>query len=383
MQQVYLDNAATTPLLPEVKAAVNDAIGHYANPSSLHRIGADAEKRLNIARAEVSGLLNVSPANLIFTSGGTEANNLAIKGLLARTSRRARIITSAIEHPSVLEVFKTLAADGWDVVILPVDRFGRVEISALEKALDQPTVLVSIMAVNNETGVIQPLEQIIQSVRKLQPQALVHVDAVQAPGKIDFNPCKLGVDMVSISAHKIHGPKGIGALYVAKRDLLRPLLEGGGQEGALRSGTENVLGVAGFGRAAGLARQNMQAWHRQVRELRTRFTAGLADLSCQIISPGDGVPHILAVSFPGYRGEVLLQALSEHGVYVSTGAACSGKKGNMSHVAEAMGLNQETSTGLLRFSFSIQNTFEEIDYALVRIKQVVTDLAFVRGRRSK
>jgi cysteine desulfurase len=383
MQQVYLDNAATTPLHPEVKDAVIEAMDLYANPSSLHRIGADAEKLVTSSRKEVAGLLNVSSGNLVFTSGGTEANNLAIKGLLARTGRKGRIITSAIEHPSVMEVMKSLDGQGWDVVTLPVDGRGRVVISAFEEALTQPTVLVSIMAVNNETGAVQPLEQIAKLVREKQPQALIHVDAVQAPGKLDFNPSRIGLDMVAVSAHKIHGPKGIGALYVARRDLLSPLLNGGGQEGALRSGTENVMGIAGFGRAAALARKHSQLWLSRVTDLRRQFTSGLVDVCCTIISPEDGAPHIIAVSFPGFRGEVLLQALSGYGVYVSTGAACSGKKGNMSHVAQALGLDEETSSGLLRFSFSALNTSEEIDFALAKIKQVLAELAFVRGRRSK
>ena len=383
MEQIYLDNAATTPLSPQVIAAITAAMTLYANPSSLHGLGLEAEKMVDAARENVARLLGVSPASLIFTSGGTEANNLAIKGFLARSRQRGRLVTSAIEHPSVLEVFKDLEQQGWEVLRLPVDAQGKVLLPALEEALAQPVQLVSIMAVNNETGAVQPLREIVSLVRARQPQVCIHVDAVQALGKIPFHPAELGVNLASISAHKIHGPKGAGALYADRRDLLLPLLWGGGQEGGLRSGTENVLGIIGFGRAALELAENLDANLTHVGKLRSQFLNGLQGLSCKVISPADGAPHILAVSFPGFRGEVLLQALSAHGVYVSTGAACSGKKGQLSHVAEAMGLDRETAGGLLRFSFSVLNTEAEIEYALHKIRQVLQELAFVQGRSTR
>jgi len=355
----------------------------FANPSSLHSLGAEVEKMVNQARVDVAGIMNVKPANLVFTSGGTEANNLAIKGFLARTQRRGRLVTSSIEHPSVLEVFEGLEKDGWEVVRIPVDDQGQLRISALEDALIKPVQLVSIMAVNNETGVIQPIEHIAEVVKSKQPQALIHVDAVQAPGKLRLSPARLGINMVSISAHKIHGPKGIGALYLESKDLVQPLFDGGGQEGALRSGTENVMGIMGFAKAAQMLKANWDVGLRHVTELHAKFLSGLQDIPCKVVSPIQGVPHITAVSFPGFRGEILLQALSSHGVYVSTGAACSGKKGNLSHVASAIGLDEETSTGLLRFSFSVNNTAEEIEFALAKIKLVLDELAYVRGRRSR
>ena len=383
MEQVYLDNAATTPLHPQVIAAIAAAMTQYANPSSLHSLGVEAEKMVDAARENTARLLGVSPGNLVFTSGGTEANNLAIKGFLARSQWRGRLVTSAIEHPSVLEVFKDLENQGWEVLRLPVDSRGKVRIPALEEALAKPVQLVSIMAVNNETGAVQPLNEIVGLVRSRQPRACIHVDAVQALGKISFHPAELGVDMASISAHKIHGPKGTGALYAERRDLLCPLLSGGGQEGGLRSGTENVLGIIGFGQAARQLAESLDENLAQTAKLRELFLAGLRGLPCKVISPADGVPHILAVSFPGFRGEVLLQALSAHGVYVSTGAACSGKKGQLSYVAEAMGLDRETAEGLLRFSFSALNFETEIEYALHKLSQVLDELAFVRGRRTR
>jgi cysteine desulfurase len=382
MEKSYLDNAATTPVSPLVADAISAALTLYANPSSLHGPGVEAEKQVDAARANVARLLGVSPASLVFTSGGTEANNLAIKGFLARSRQRGRLVTSSIEHPSVLEVFKEFEMQGWEVLRLPVDDRGQVQLKALEEALAQPVQFLSIMAVNNETGAIQPLKEIVGLVRALQPDVCIHVDAVQALGKIPFRPQELGVNLASISAHKIHGPKGIGALYTDRRDLLLPLICGGGQEGGLRSGTENLLGIIGFGSGAQEIEANMANNLSHVAKLRHQFLQGLQDLPCKVIS-SDGVSHIIAVSFPGFRGEVLLHALSAYGVYVSTGAACSGKKGQLSHVAEAMGLERKTAEGLLRFSFSALTTEDEVEYALQKIRQVLDDLSFVLGRRSR
>ncbi|NLY31191.1 MAG: cysteine desulfurase [Firmicutes bacterium] len=383
MKESYLDNAATTPLSPQVREAISAALTLYANPASLHRPGVEAEKQVDAARENVARLLGVSPASLVFTSGGTEANNLAIKGFLARSRQRGRLVTSRVEHPSVLEVFKELESRGYEVLYLPVDDRCQVQLSALEEALAEPVKLVSIMAVNNETGAIQPIKEIVNLVRAKQPEVCIHVDAVQALGKIPVRPRELGVNLVSISAHKIHGAKGTGALYADRRDLLLPLIHGGGQEAGLRSGTENTLGIIGFGCAAREAEANMAANQGHVTGLRHQFLQGLQNLPCKVISPADGVPYIVAVSFPGFRGEVLLHALSAYGVYVSTGAACSGKKGQMSHVAEAMGLDRETAEGLLRFSFSALTTEREVEYAVQKIRQVLADLSFVRGRRSR
>lgn len=379
MEDIYLDNAATTPLHPQATKAMSWAMEEgFANPSSLHRLGVEIEAQLDKAREEVAGLLAVKPEGVFFTSGGTEANNLAIQGAL--NSNRGRLLVSAVEHPSVREVFRQLERRGHQVVWLQVNKKGVVDLEKLEAELNQPVQLVSIMAVNNETGTIQPLKEICPLVRKKQPRALIHVDAVQAPGKVDFSPLSLGVDLASVSAHKIHGPKGVGALYAVRPQLLTPLFFGGGQEGNLRSGTENTIGIIGFGAAAAVARRQREQWRQRLNELRQRFVAGLSDLGALIVSPADGSPHIVAASFPGHKGEVLLQALSEQGVYVSTGAACSGKKGNMSYVAEAMGLGRDAVHGMLRFSFSPLNTLEETDRALAALAGVLEQLAFVRGR---
>lgn len=382
MQVAYLDNASTTPAHPQVVAAITQTLTKYGNPSSLHHLGVEAEGIISVAREKVAAMLGVAPSRLTFTSGGTEANNLAIKGLLHKGNRRGKIITSAIEHPSVLEVVRSLALEGWDVEYIPVDSRGVIDLGQLEHALNEDVRLVSIMAVNNEIGSVQPLQEISALVRKNSPQAMIHTDAVQAPGKVSLDPEKLGLDLVTVSAHKLNGPKGVGALYIGRKNLLSPILDGGGQEGGLRSGTENVIGIVGFGAAAQLVQENFQQWHCHVTSLRDRFRQGLKNIPCHVAIE-NGVPHILGVSFPGFRGEVLLQALSGYQVYVSTGAACAGKKGNMSHVAEAIGLGEAEITGMLRFSFAPQNTEAEIDYALDKIRQVLDELAFVRGRRSR
>lgn len=382
MEQSYLDNAATTPLHPEVITAMTAALNHYGNPSSLHSLGVEATKEIAGAREDVARLLGATPDKIIFTSGGTESNNLAIRGFLSRFRRPGRIVASAIEHPSVAETFGELEGLGWEVIRLPVDSQGKVILSELAAALAKPVELVSIMAVNNETGAIQPLAEAVDLVRSLQPRACFHSDGVQGAGKISLRSSG-ELDLLSLSAHKIFGPKGAGALYVRKPELLSPLFKGGGQESGLRSGTENVLAITGFGRAARLARENLTIYQNRVIELKKYFLAGLGGLSCQIISPDDAVPHILAVAFPGFRGEVLLQALSAHRVFVSTGAACSGKKGEFGRIARAMGLSQEAADSMLRFSFSPFNTEDELDYALKKLREVLADLNYIKGRKGK
>lgn len=382
MEQCYLDNAATTKVHPKVIAAMTAALDQYANPSSLHEPGAAAEQMIVGAREEVARLLAVKPDNLIFTSGGTEANNLAIMGFLAHSPQRGRLVTTAVEHPSVREVFAELANKGRDVVYLPVDRGGQVELAALAAALTEPVQLVSIMTVNNEIGTIQPLAEAVRLIRATQPRTCIHTDAVQALAKVDFAPAELGVNLVSVSAHKIHGPKGIGALYVDKQEMLSPLFRGGGQEGGLRSGTENVPGIVGFGCAARELRLNLAENIGALTRLRRQLISGLAALPCRVISPAAGAPHIVAAVFPGYKGEILVHALSARGVYVATGAACSGKRGKAGYVARAIGLESEWET-MLRFSLSPFGSEAEIEYALNSLAAVLAELAFTRGRRGR
>lgn len=366
---IYLDYAATTPISPEVKEVMINHFDTFGNPSSLHHLGVVAEKLIKQARKQVSDALGVNEREIIFTSGGTEANNLAIQGLtLNRTN--ARYITSQIEHPSVLGTFEWLEKNGADVVYLPVDEQGRVMLEALKSALSKETVLVSIMAVNNETGTIQPVQEIgtmIQTFnREFQAQVRFHVDAVQAFGKFTLMPEKLNVDAMSISAHKIGGPKGLGALYVKKGINLKPLMFGGQQEQGVRPGTENGLGIVAFGKAAELAKNHMAQRESYVKEIKATFIDALMQEPEIIINgtaDASASPYILNLSVMGVKGEVLLHTLEMKGLYVATGSACSSKKKVASHVLRAMKLNDARLEGAIRISFSHLTTIEEVKMA--------------------
>ena len=366
---IYLDYAATTPISPEVKEVMINHFDTFGNPSSLHHLGVVAEKLIKQARKQVSDALGVNEREIIFTSGGTEANNLAIQGLtLNRTN--ARYITSQIEHPSVLGTFEWLEKNGADVVYLPVDEHGRVMLDALKSALSNETVLVSIMAVNNETGTIQPVQEIgtmIQTFnREFQAQVRFHVDAVQAFGKFTLMPEKLNVDAMSISAHKIGGPKGIGALYVKKGINLKPLMFGGQQEQGVRPGTENGLGIVAFGKAAELAKNHMAQRESYVKEIKATFIDALMQEPEIIINgtvDASASPYIINLSVMGVKGEVLLHTLEMKGLYVATGSACSSKKKVASHVLRAMKLNDARLEGAIRISFSHLTTIEEVKMA--------------------
>lgn len=383
MKLIYLDNAATTKCLSGAAEAVAHClIQEYGNPSSLHFMGLKAEKTLHTARDCVARLLGTEPEGIIFTSGGTEANILAIRGALG--ARPGRILVSPIEHPSVREVFLALAKEGWQVQWLPLDEEGLVDLDALAQALTQPVQMVSVMAVNNELGLIQPLPEIGALIRRLQPQTLFHTDAVQGPGKTPYLLGQTGADLISISAHKFHGPKGIGALYVSRGDLLKPLFLGGGQQGNLRSGTENVPGAAGMGEAARQFIEHGPAWYQHIAQLNQKLSEGIIALGGVILSSQKTcAPHILGAYLPGYRGEIILQALSAKGICITTGSACSGKKGKGSHLAEALNLPEEARLGQLRFSFSHFNTPGEVDETLAVLRETLTELAFVRGRGSR
>lgn len=366
---IYLDYAATTPISPEVKEVMINHFDTFGNPSSLHHLGVVAEKLIKQARKQVSDALGVNEREIIFTSGGTEANNLAIQGLtLNRTN--ARYITSQIEHPSVLGTFEWLEKNGADVVYLPVDEQGRVMLEALKSALSKETVLVSIMAVNNETGTIQPVQEIgtmIQTFnQEFQAQVRFHVDAVQAFGKFTLMPEKLNVDAMSISAHKIGGPKGIGALYVKKGINLKPLMFGGQQEQGVRPGTENGLGIVAFGKAAELAKNHMAQRESYVKEIKATFIDALMQEPEIIINgtvDASASPYIINLSVMGVKGEVLLHTLEMKGLYVATGSACSSKKKVASHVLRAMKLNDARLEGAIRISFSHLTTIEEVKMA--------------------
>lgn len=379
---IYLDNSATTKPHPQVIEAMLSLLQeNYGNPSSLHTIGQRAERVVTKARRDLAGVLGVNEKEIIFTSGGTESNNMALQGVVRAYGNRGRhIITSRIEHPSILEVFKELEDRGFRATYLEVDGDGRITPDRLAKALEPETILVSLFHVNNEIGSINPLPELAQVVAQGGRQRpFFHVDAVQSFGKLPLKPAKWGIDLVSISGHKIHGPKGTGALYLREGLAIPPLLLGGGQEGGLRSGTENVVGIGGLGLAALLAEEEREGALPKVAKLRRVFLEGLEGSSYRLNSPDDGSPYILNLSFPGYRGEVLVHALAEKGVYVSTGSACSSRAHKQSHVLESLGLSPEEIAGAIRVSFSRTNSPEEAQRAGKILAGVAAELGEFMG----
>ncbi len=377
--QVYLDNSSTTQPFPEVIEAVEECFReNYGNPSSLHRKGLEAEKIIKNSRRRIAETLGAADNELIFTSGGSEANNLALFGVINKYQRGNYLVTSQIEHPSVLHAFKRMEQQGYKVTYLPVDGTGKVNLDELQTCLNSHPALVSIMMANNEIGTIQPLEAIRAIIDAQKNKPLFHVDAVQAFGKLLFNVKKLNIDLLTISGHKFHGPKGIGALYLRKGIQLEPLIYGGGQETGHRSGTENVPGIAGMGVAAAQIMRNLNSNIHKLRQLKkhlTEFiTRSIENIRVNSLDTEDFAPHILSVSFPGIKAEVLLHALEQDGIYVSTGAACSSRKQSPSHVLTAIGLNKDEIEGTIRCSFSIQNTEPEINYVSERLVHHVREL---------
>ncbi len=378
MKEVYLDNSATTRISRESAAAMEEVLDRvYGNPSSLHRLGLAAEKKIDESRAALAEILRVAPEEIYFTSGGTEAINLAIQGTARRLARRGRhLLTTAIEHPATLYACRSLEEEGFEVDYLPVDREGRPELEELRSRVRRDTLLVSVMHVNNEVGTILPVEEIGAAVKEKNPATLFHVDAVQSFCRLECRPRPWQADLVSISAHKIHGPKGVGALYKREGLPVKPLLQGGGQEGGLRSGTENTPGIAGFAAAALSLYGKREENYRHMQGLKERFLAGLSSRlpRAKVNGPRKGAPHIVSVSFPGLKGEVLLHALEAEGIYVSTGSACHSRRRELSHVLQALELSEADISGTLRFSFSPFNSGEEIDYSLEKLAAAVTEL---------
>ena len=373
--EAYLDNSATTPPCKEAIDAMQEALGHlWGNPSSMHRYGLEAERLVSGCRAAVAGRLGCDPGEVHFTSGGTESNNLALFGAANAQRRRGRrIVTSAVEHSSVAEAAKELASRGFEVVFLKVDRTGRVPEAELAQAINRETILVSLMAVNNEVGTLQPVEAMRRLVQAKQAPALVHVDAVQAFGKLPVQPARMGADLLTVSSHKIHGPKGVGALYVRRGVRLLPLLYGGSQEGRLRPGTEPVPAIAGFAAAAQALPDPAQGL-AYAGSLRDRLLQGLQGIEgVRVNSPPDALPYVINLSVPGLQSETMLNFLSARGVYVSSGSACS--KGQKSRVLKAMGLGEPEIAGALRVSLSRFTTWEEIDAFLYGLNEACLTLA--------
>ena len=363
--ECYFDNAATTAVYPQVKDLMLRLLDEdFGNPSSQHKKGLQAEEYIRTATKQVAGTLKCLEKELVFTSGGTEANNLAlIGGAMAHRRAGKHIITTPIEHASVLATVDFLQKEGYEISYLDVDTNGQVDLDSLKNLLRPDTILVSCMYINNEIGSIQPVEEIVKIVKAYKESILVHVDAVQAYGKILFTPKRLGVDLLSVSGHKIHGPKGSGALYIKDKTLIRPILYGGGQQNFMRSGTENVPAIAGMGLAASILYEHLEENMAHVREVRDYFVEQVMTLDGVYNHSGDA-PHIASISFEGVRAAVLMRAIGEKGIYVSAGSACSSNKPQVSRVLKAIDLPDTQLESTLRFSFCEWNTKEQVDYCI-------------------
>lgn len=385
-QNIYLDNSATTRPYDEVAGHMADvAINAYGNPSSMHTLGIEAERLIKAGRESIARGLEADPREVFFTSGGTESNNMAVRGYLEANPRKGKhIITTAVEHPSVTEVFKMLEKQGFNVDWIGVGRDGIINLDELGSKINSETALISIILVNNETGAIQPLDEIVSLRNLLNTGTAIHADAVQAFGKLRLNPSRMGVELMSLSSHKIHGPKGVGALYASRSIRLKPLMYGGGQETLMRSGTENVPGISGFGLAADMTLKNLEENSSKVSALKHLLKAGLSEsgIDCDIITPENSSPYILNVSFAGLKAEVLLHHLEERKIYVSTGSACSSRKNVRSHVLTSMGLAPELIDGAIRFSFSAFNTKDEIMNTIIELTDIVPRICIKRTKGS-
>lgn len=374
--EAYFDNSATTRCYPEVAEIVaKTMLEDFGNPSAMHKKGVEAEQYVRRSAKTLAGLLKVSEKEILFTSGGTESNNLAvIGGALANRRSGSHIITTAVEHAAVGQPAARLEEMGFEVTYLPVDGQGVVSLEALSEALRPDTILVSTMYVNNEVGAVMPVEKIGALVHEKSPKALYHVDAIQAFGKYRIAPKKLGIDLLSVSGHKIHGPKGVGFLYIRSGAKIQPQILGGGQQGGMRSGTDNVPGIAGLGVAAEQIYTDFEQKTEHLYQLKERMAAGLSSLEHVKINGmalREGAPQILSVSFIGVRSEVLLHTLEERGIYVSAGSACSSHKRKASGTLTAMGMEPQQIESTVRISFSEENTFEEVDYCLEVLREVL------------
>jgi len=372
---IYLDNAATTPVAPEVVESMNRCHLHgFGNPSSSHRLGADAEQRLSQARGTIAGLLRCKPDEIVFTSGGSEADNLAVLGS-AGTTRKRKLVVSAIEHPAVLEPARRLQEVGFTVALAPVDKHGVVDVEKLVELVDGDTFLVSLMYANNETGTIQPVKKVAEAVKRKSPGVLFHTDAVQFFGKEDVSVADGLIDMLSLAGHKIHGPKGVGALYVKSGVKLRPMIHGGGQERGLRSGTENVPGIVGLAAAAALMAARREESSNLVRNAMEEALAVLRREIPDLVlngHPTDRVPYIVNIGLPGVKSQNLMTFLEAEGVIVSAGSACHAQAEERSHVLAAM--NAPAGCGTIRVSASIFTSREDILTAAERICAVARRL---------
>ncbi len=374
--RAYFDNSATTCVTDSVKDLVVKVMTEdFGNPSSMHMVGVNAENYIKESRERIAKILKVDPKEIYFTSGGTESNNMATVGTAMANKRLGnRIITSSIEHASIGAPMKYLEDAGFEIVCLPVDEYGVVKMDALKEAMNEDTILVSIMHVNNEVGSIQPIEEIGKYIKTINPKVVFHVDAIQSFGKLDVKPKKCNIDLLSVSGHKIHGPKGSGFIYIKKNTKINPIILGGGQQMGFRSGTENVPGIAGIGQASKDCYDNISENVAHMTELKDYLIDKLENIENVTVNSrrGDlGAPHIVSASFAGVRSEVLLHALEDKEIYVSSGSACSSNHPAISSTLQAMGVDKPLLDSTVRFSFSKFNTKEEIDYAVEQLQELL------------
>ena len=378
--EVYFDNSATTKVLPSVADLVLKVMTEdYGNPSAKHGKGMRAEQYIKEAAEIIAGTLKVSPKEIIFTSGGSESNNMALtRTAIANKRAGNHIISTSIEHASGYNPLAYLEEQGFEVTYLPVDHNGHIRLEDLENAIREDTILVSIMYVNNEIGAVEPVEEIAKRIKKKNPAILFHVDAIQAYGKFVIRPKRQGIDLLSVSGHKIHAPKGIGFLYVDSRVKIKPLIYGGGQQRGMRSGTENVPGIAGLGEAAREMYQNHGEKMKQLYELKDYMIKRLDEVEGTTVNslPGDqSAPQIVSASFSGVRSEVLLHALAEKGIYVSSGSACSSNHPAVSGTLKGIGVKKELLDSTLRISFGVFNTKDEVDSCIFVLPELLLVLA--------
>ena len=384
MREIYLDNSATTKVRDEViDLMVRIMREDYGNAASLHLKGVEAERYVKRAKEQLAAVLKVDPKTVYFTSGGTESNNWALRGAAYANRRRGmHIVTTSVEHTSVKNVLEDLKAEGFEITYLPVDENGLVRLSDLEEAVRPDTILVSVMFVNNEIGALEPIGEIGAYLHAHHPDVLFHTDAIQAFGKLRIQPKKLYVDLLSCSGHKLHGPKGVGFLYVSERTKIRPILFGGGQQKGLRSGTENVPGEAGLGLAAELADRDLDEKLDRLYAVKARLVEGLQALEGAHINGKTGresAPQIVSCTFSGVRSEVLLHSLEERGIYVSSGSACSSSHPSLINTLAGIGLSAKEQEGTIRFSLNEETSEEDIDETLQALRELLPVLRrFVR-----
>ncbi|MFW5870890.1 MAG: cysteine desulfurase NifS [Verrucomicrobiota bacterium] len=376
MNTVYLDNNATTRVAPEVIDTMEPFFGElWGNPSSMHEFGGQVAKHVETAREKVAALINADPSEIIFTSCGTESDNMAIRGCVEEMPADTQVITSRVEHLAVLGPERRLKETGHATIEIGVDNMGQLDLTELEETLNKAPSVVSIMWANNETGVVFPMQQIAELVK--DKGGIIHTDAVQAVGKLPVNVKQTPVDMLSLSGHKLHAPKGIGALYIRKGVRIRPFLIGGHQESGKRGGTENVPYIAGLGKACELAAAEMEKEENHVRKLRDKLEAGILETCSNVTVNGDRemrLPNTTNLSFEFIEGEAILYSLSDEGIAASSGSACTSGSLEPSHVIRAMGIPFTLAHGSIRFSLSRYNTEDEINYALEKIPPVISHL---------